>query len=175
MVTLSPSTHTTLRRATGVLLGLAFLVVLGLVGTRDARQYREAQAILVDAVRVDAAVALLEVVESRGRRGRRRDEFHFGYRFEAGGITHEGRFETSSAGAEPYLKSGVVAVLYSAAVPSRFARVSEVERVASVGAVLKKLALELLVAGGLLFIAYWAITARLFKQGEVPPAAPGSA
>lgn len=135
--------------------------------------HRNAEAILKDAVTVQAPVQLDRIDEHR-RKGRVSHEYQFQYRFNVDGVAHTGTFATSEDSAAPYLEEGaLVRVAYSRAQPARFDRLERLQSQQRLGAVLGRLSVGILLLGVLAFVVYLLLTRKLFVP-RAPAAVPAA-
>lgn len=161
--TTSPATHAVVSKASRIFFSLAFLVGITVLAAGAIRGYLAATAILKDHSVVTAPVTLDEVVEERGRKGRKRNMYHFSYRFEAKGQPQTGTFITSESNADPYLEDGVtVEVAYSNQEPSRFDRLERLQNQSSLKGVIIRLLVSLPFVALLAWIAHLLTTRKLF-------------
>lgn len=136
--------------------GAAMLAYMGIDG------YRHANSILRDHATVTVPVDLVDITEERGRKGRTKTVYHFGYAFEAGGERHEGHFSTSESNADPYLADdATIEVAYANADPSRFDRLSRLESQAGVGSLMVRLLVALAGAALIAFVLHMLVVAKL--------------
>ncbi|MGB3392027.1 MAG: DUF3592 domain-containing protein [Stenotrophomonas sp.] len=158
-----PSSHRRLATVSKWLCLAAYVVVVLVFSLSGLDNYRKSSAILKDHAVVSAPVELDSVEENRGRKGRVSHQYHFNYAFEAGGVTHHGSFTTSEGNASPYLDEGAtVQIAYSRSEPARFERLSLLENNKSLGSVLTRLCIGLILMALLAFVVHLLITCKLF-------------
>lgn len=162
-IPVSPISHRRLSNASKWLCLVAYVVVVLVFSLSGLGNYRKANAILMDHAVVSAPVELDSIEEKRGRKGRVTNQYHFNYAFDANGVTHRGSFTTSEANADRYLEDGAtVEIAYSRSEPTRFERLSLLENNKSLGGILTRLCISLLLMAVLAFIVHLIITRKLF-------------
>lgn len=172
---LAPQTHAKVSRASAVFFKLLFVAAVLFLGYKAIGGYLRASSILADHSVVSVPVQLVEVTEERGRKGRRRNMYHFGYSFEAGGERHEGRFTTSESNADPYLGEDVtIEVAYANAEPARFDRLERLQSQSGLGSLVVRLLVAVAGAALIMFLMHLLLTAKLFVP-RVPEQAPEAA
>jgi hypothetical protein len=175
---LKPENHAGLSRWSKRLFFVVFVVAAGVLMFSGIDSYRHANSILRDHSVVTAPVEFVEVTEERGRKGRRKDMYHFGYSFEVDGQTHEGRFTTSESNAGPYLADGAtLKVAYANADPANFDRLQRLQGLSGFGGLLVRM---LIAVGGAALLAglmHLLVVAKLFvprkPEPDAEPAAAG--
>lgn len=171
-IPVSDTSHARLIRVSRWLCIAAYAVLAGVFALSAFSGYRQAQAILKDAVTVQAPVHLDRIEEKHGRKGRVSHEYQFRYEFSADGQTHTGHFATSEDNAAPYLEEGrMISVAYARGEPSRFERLERLEGQKGLGAVLGRLMVALALLAVLAFVVHLLITRKLFVV-RAPVAAP---
>lgn len=170
---LEPSTHEKFSRFSKALFFLVFLGGAGWLIFSAFSGYREATAILADHGVVTVPLALDEVTEERGRKGRTKLMFNFVYQFEAKGQQYQGGFSAAESNAGPYLADDVtVDVAYSNADPSRFDRLERLQDQAEVGSLLKRLVIAVLGAAFVALVLHLLATGVLFVRRPEPESVP---
>ncbi len=169
-IPVSDTSHARIRRFSRWLCTIGYAVLaLGFAWTALSG-HRNAEAILKDAVTVQAPVQLDRIDEHR-RKGRVSHEYQFQYQFSVDGVAHTGTFTTSEDNAAPYLEEGAqVHVAYSRAQPARFDRLERLQSQQRLGDVLGRLSVGVLLLGVLVFVVYLLLTRKLFV-----PRAPAAA
>lgn len=162
-IPVSPASHRRLATASKWLCLAAYVVVVLVFSLSGLGNYRKANAILKDHAVVSAPVELDSIEEKHGRKGRVSNQYHFNYAFEANGVTHHGSFTTSEGNADRYLEDGAtVEIAYSRSEPARFERLGLLENNKSLGGVLTRLCISLILMALLAFVAHLLITRKLF-------------
>jgi hypothetical protein len=173
---LKPENHARLSHWSKRLFFVVFVVAAGYLLFIGIDSYRHANSILRDHSVVTAPVELLEVTEERGRKGRRKDMYHFGYRFEVDGQAHEGRFTMSESNAGPYLADGTtLQVAYANADPAHFDRMERLQGLSGFGSLLVRM---LIAVGGAALLAglmHLLVVAKLFVPRKPEPEAESAA
>lgn len=173
-IPVSESAHARISSVSMWLCIAALVVFTTVLAWSGFNGWRQASAILKDHSVVVAPVKLEDIEEKSGRKGRTTYTYHFSYTFEAGGTTHTGTFSTSESNSERYMEEdATVKVAYANAEPSRFERLDRLEANKSLGSVLKRWLITLVISGVLAFAAHQIITRRLFVVD--PPATTASA
>lgn len=168
-IPVSDTAHAQLTRASRWLCAIAFVGIAAVFSISALGGYRQAQAILKDAVTVQVPVQLDNIEEQHGRRGRVTHDYHFRYRFEANGVAHDGRFTTSEANAAAYLgEQAQVTIAYARNDPSRFERVQRLQNQKGLGAVLGRLLVALALMALLMFVVHLLLTRKLFVRRALP-------
>lgn len=169
-IPLSDTSHQRLCTVSKWLCVAAYVALVLFFSLSGLGNYRQANAIFKDHSVISAPVELDHVEEKRGRKGRVSYQYHFTYAFEAGGSTHHGTFSTSEDNATRYLdaEEPTVQIAYSNAEPSRFERLSLLENNKSLGGVLVRLCVSLLLLALLAFIAHMIVTRKLFVVQQAP-------
>jgi len=170
-----PQNHERISRWSKRFFVLVFLAGAAMLGLSGVESYRHANSILADHTIVTVPVELVQINQERGRKGRKKNTYHFGYAFEAGGRQHTGHFTTSESNAEPYLDDGAtVEVAYANADPSRFDRLKRVQGQSGFGGLLMRLLVAVLGAAFIAFVLHMLLVAKLIvprvPQAEATPA-----
>lgn len=171
-IPVSDTSHARLSRASRWLCSIGYAVLAIIFASSALSGHRQAEAILKDAVTVQAPVQVDHIEEKR-RKGRVSYQYHFRYDFEVNGVTHKGEFATSEDNATPYLGDAPqVTVAYSRADPSRFERLDRLEGQKGLGAVLGRVVAALGMLAVLAFVLHLLLTRKLFvRQTAAVPAA----
>lgn len=165
-----PETHAAISRWSKRFFVVVFLAGAGLLAYMGLDGYRQANGILRDHATVNVPVELVEITEERGRKGRTRLMYHFGYAFEADGGQHQGRFTTSQSNAEPYLQDGAtIDVAYARADPSRFDRLSRLESQSGFGRLLVRLLVAVAGAALIATLMHLLLVAKLIVPRAADP------
>lgn len=163
-IPVSDTSHARLSRASRWLCSIGYAVLAVFFAWSALSGHREAEAILKDAVTVQAPVQVDHIEEKR-RKGRVSYQYHFRYDFEANGVTHTGNFSTSEDNAAPYLGDEPrVTVAYARADPSHFERLDRLEGQKSLGSVLGRVIVALGMLAILAFIVHLLLTRKLFVR-----------
>jgi len=163
-IPVSDTSHARLSRASRWLCSIGYAVLAVFFAWSALSGHREAEAILKDAVTVQAPVQVDHIEEKR-RKGRVSYQYHFRYDFEANGVTHTGTFSTSEDNAAPYLgDEPQVTVAYARADPSHFERLDRLEGQKSLGSVLGRVIVALGMLAILAFIVHLLLTRKLFVR-----------
>ncbi|NZA25699.1 DUF3592 domain-containing protein [Luteimonas sp. SJ-92] len=174
---LEPDNHAALSRWSKRFFQVVFVLAAGVLMFMGIDGYREASSILADHSVVNVPVELEGIDEERGRRGRTRHMFDFGYAFEVDGTQYRGAFTTSESNAEKYLGDGTtIDIAYSNADPARFDRLDKLQGMAGAGSLVKRMAIAVLGAAFLAFVMHMLLVAKLFvprKPEPEPEAAAG--
>ncbi|MEG2803171.1 DUF3592 domain-containing protein [Stenotrophomonas sp.] len=161
-IPVSDTAHARLSNAARWLCILGYVILAIVFAWSALSGHRQAQAILADAVTVQVPVQLDHVEESR-RKGRVSHTYHFRYQFAVDGVDRVGEFSTSEDNASPYLEDGAaVAVAYARTDPARFERLDRLQGQQSLGAVLGRLSMGVVMLGVLVFVVYLLLTRKLF-------------
>ena len=169
-----PGNHRAISRWSKRFFTAVFVVAAVLLAWRAIDGYRHASSILADHGSVTVPVELVEVTEERGRKGRTRNMYHFGYSFEAEGQRHEGQFTTSESNADPYLGDGAtIEVVYARADPSRFDRRSRLESQTGLGSLIVRLLVAFAITALVASLMHLMLVAKLIvprqpEQEAVP-------
>lgn len=162
-----PENHVAVSRWSKRFFMVVFVIGAGLLAFMGIDGYRHAHSILGDHATVTVPVELVDVTEERGRKGRTKTMFHFGYAFEAGGQQHTGQFTTSESNAGAHLaEDATIEVAYANADPSRFDRLSRLESQAGVGSLLVRLLASLAGAALIAFIMHIMLVGKLIVPRE---------
>lgn len=171
-IPVSDTSHARLSRASRWLCSIGYAVLAVFFAWSALSGHREAEAILKDAVTVQAPVQVDHIEEKR-RKGRVSYQYHFRYDFEANGVTHTGHFATSEDNAAPYLEEEPqVTVAYSRTDPSRFERLDRLEGQKGLGPVLGRVVVALGMLAILAFVVHLLLTRKLFVR-QAPAVAAG--
>jgi hypothetical protein len=169
---IEPQNHATFAAWSKKFFFLAFLVGAGTLMAQGFSGYRSANAILKDHTVVTVPVALSEVVEEKGSKGRVSSMYHFAYTFEVEGQSHEGEFVTSESNADPYLgEEATVEIAYANGDASRFDRLSKLQGQAGLGGLVTKFLIALVGAAFLAFVAHMLLVAKLIVPRAPEPEA----
>lgn len=170
----SQESHRRLRGVSKKFFTVAFFAALAWLAYTAVVEYRAASAIMADATVTDATVELDGISEERGRRGRVKEMYHFVYSFEAGGRTHQGRFDAAASNAGKYLEAETIKVAYSNADPGRFDRLDRLESQGSLGSWLKRMLVIIPIAALLAAVSHLLLTGKLIvprpSDAEAQPA-----
>jgi hypothetical protein len=169
-----PENHVAISRWSKRFFMVVFIAGAALLSFMGIDSYRQANSILGDHGTVTVPVELVDVTEERGRKGRTRTMYHFGYAFEAGGERHEGHFSTSESNADPYLVEGAtIEVAYANADPSRFDRLSRLESQSGFGSLIVRILVALAGAALVAFVLHMLVVGKLIVPREPEPAVAG--
>ncbi|MFN4161680.1 MAG: DUF3592 domain-containing protein [Stenotrophomonas sp.] len=161
-IPVSATSHARLTQAARWLCILGYVVLAVVFSVSALSGHRQAEAILKDAVSVQVPVQLDHIEESR-RKGRVSHTYQFRYQFVVDGVAREGEFSTSEDNAAPYLREGAqVEVAYARVDPSRFERMDRLQGQKSLGAVLGRLSVGVVLLGVLVFVVFLLLTRKLF-------------
>lgn len=170
-IPVSDTAHSRLVRASRWLCAVAYVVIVAVFASSALGGHFRAQAILKDAVTVQAPVTLDSIDEKR-RKGRVSHTYQFRYAFDVDGVPYTGHFATSEDNAAPYLGDAPqVTVAYARAEPARFERLDRLQAQQGLGSVLGRLVGALLMLAGLAFLVHLLVTRRLFVRHATPAAA----
>ncbi|WP_411850795.1 DUF3592 domain-containing protein [Stenotrophomonas sp. LGBM10] len=170
-IPVSDTAHARLVRASRWLCVAAYGVLVAVFATSALGGHLRAQAILKDAVTVEAPVTL-DTIDEKRHKGRVSHTYQFRYVFDVDGVPHTGHFTTSEDNAAPYLGDAAqVTVAYARADPARFERLERLQAQQGLGAVLGRLVGALLMLAGLAFLVHLLVTRRLFVRQAAPVAA----
>lgn len=170
-IPVSDTSHARITRVSRWLCVAAYVVAVVVFAASALSGHNRAQAILKDAVMVQAPVTLDNIEESR-RKGRVSLKFHFSYAFEVDGKPYVGHFSTSEDNATPYLGDAQVQVAYSRSNPANFERADRLQAMQGLGAVLGRLVVALGMMAVLAFVLHLLLTRKLFVRQE--PALPAA-
>jgi len=171
-IPVSDTSHARLSRASRWLCSIGYALLAVFFAWSALSGHREAQAILKDAVTVQAPVQVDHIEEKR-RKGRVSYQYHFRYAFTADGVPYTGQFTTSEDNAAPYLgDEPQVAVAYSRADPARFDRLERLEGQKGLGSVLGRVVVALGMLAILAFVVHLLLTRKLFVR-QTPAASAG--
>lgn len=175
MIKVKPQTHATISRWSKRLFMLVFVAGAVMLGSMGIQGYRNANAILADHSTVTVPVELVEVTQERGRKGRTKEVYHFGYAFEAGGRQFQGAFTTSESNADPYLEDGAaIEVAYANADPARFDRLERLQGQSGLGGLAMRLLIAVAGAALIAFVLHLLVVAKLIvprpTDAEAAPA-----
>jgi hypothetical protein len=171
-IPVSDTSHHRLSRASRWVCSIGYACLAVFFAWSALSGHREAQAILKDAVTVQAPVQVDHIEEKR-RKGRVSYQYHFRYDFAVDGVPYIGHFATSEDNAAPYLEDEPhVAVAYSRADPSRFERLDRLEGQKSLGSVMGRVLVALGMLAVLAFVVHLLVTRKLFVR-QVPAVAAG--
>jgi hypothetical protein len=163
-IPVSDTSHARLSRASRWVCCIGYAVLAVIFAWSALSGHRQAEAILKDAVTVQAPVQVDHIEEKR-RKGRVSYQYHFRYDFEVNGVAHKGEFSTSEDNATPYLgEEPYVAVAYSRADPSQFDRLERLESQKGLGAVLGRVVVALGMLAILVFVVHLLLTRKLFVR-----------
>ncbi|MBB4862343.1 hypothetical protein HNP46_001181 [Pseudomonas nitritireducens] len=168
---ISPQAHQKVSRVSSILctlFAIGFVVVMCLTAIGD---HLHAKRILADHSVVSAPLALDNVTEERGRRGRTREMYHFTYQFEVKGQPYIGRFDVAASNVDQYSEGSTLQIAYSNADPAHFDRLDRLQNFADTGGVFTRLGVGVLGAALISFIIHLLATRRLFVPREEPVAA----
>lgn len=170
-IPVSDTSHARLSRVSRWLcsIGYAFLAVFFAWSALSG--HRQAEAILKDAVTVQAPVQVDHIEEKR-RKGRVSYQYHFRYDFSVDGVEYTGHFSTSEDNATPYLgEAPQVDVAYARSNPAQFDRLDRLEGQKGLGSVLGRVIVALGMLAILVFVVHLLVTRKLFvRQGPALPA-----
>jgi hypothetical protein len=171
-IPVSATSHARLSNASRWLCILGYVVVAIFFAWSAISGHRQAEAILKDAVTVQAPVRLDNIEEHR-RKGRVSLKYHFSYTFNVDGKDYRGEFSTAEDSATPYLEEGAeVTVAYARRDPGQFERLERLQGQQGLGAVLGRVAVALLMLAVLAFVVHLLLTRKLFVRQE--PALPAA-
>jgi hypothetical protein len=169
-----PENHAVISRWSKRFFMVVFVAGAALLSFMGIDDYRQANAILGDHGTVTVPVELVDITEERGRKGRTKTMYHFGYSFEAGGQRHEGHFSTSESNADPYLADdATIEVAYANADPSRFDRLSRLESQSGFGSLIVRMLVALAGAAFVAFVLHMLLVGKLIVAREAEPAPAG--
>ncbi|CAG4968923.1 DUF3592 domain-containing protein [Novilysobacter luteus] len=171
---MAPENHAKLSRLSKKFFMVVFVVGAALLAYKGVESYRYANSILADHTVVTVPVVLVDVSEERGRKGRTRNMYNFGYVFEADGREYEGSFTTSESNADPYLADlATIDVAYTNADPSRFDRLERLQGQAGFGSLMMRLLVAISGAALLAGLMHLLLVAKLIvpRPVEAAPAA----
>lgn len=174
---MKPENHAILSRWSKKFFFIVFVVAAGYLMFLGVDGYRQASSILGDHTVVTVPVELVDITEERGRKGRTKLMYHFGYSFDANGSTQEGAFTTSESNADPYMGDDVtLAIAYSNADPSRFDRLEKLQGQAGLGSLAFRMLVALLGAAFLASVMHLLLVAKLIvpRLPAAPEAAPAA-
>lgn len=122
------------------------------------------------------ALSAKDITEERGRKGRTKLMYHFGYAFEADGQQYVGQFTTSESNAEPYAQDhATIDIAYAKADPSRFDRLSRLQSQSGFGGLLMRLLVAVAGAALVAFLMHMLVVAKLIvprmPEADAAPAA----
>ncbi|MDF2819276.1 MAG: hypothetical protein K0S73_3216 [Stenotrophomonas rhizophila] len=170
-IPVSDTSHARLSRVSRWLcsIGYAFLAVFFAWSALSG--HRQAEAILKDAVTVQAPVQVDHIEEKR-RKGRVSYQYHFRYDFSVDGVEYTGHFSTSEDNATPYLgEAPQVDVAYARSNPAQFDRLDRLEGQKGLGSVLGRVIVALGMLAILAFVVHLLVTRKLFvRQAPALPA-----
>jgi len=168
---ISPAAHQKVSRVSSIictLFAIGFVVVMCLTAIGD---HLRAKRILADHSVVSAPLALDNVTEERGRRGRTKEMYHFTYQFEVKGQHYIGRFDVAGSNVDKYPEGTVLQIAYSNTDPAHFDRLDRLQDLSETGGMFTRLGVGVLGAALLAFIIHLLATRRLFVPREEPVAA----
>ena len=171
-----PENHVAISRWSKRIFMVVFLAGAGLLAYQGIDSYRHATAILRDHATVNVPVELEDITEERGRKGRTKRMYHFGYTFEADGQQYVGQFTTSESNAEPYAQDhATIDIAYAKADPSRFDRLSRLQSQSGFGGLLMRLLVAVAGAALVAFLMHMLVVAKLIvprmPEADAAPAA----
>ncbi len=171
-IPVSAASHTRFVRVSRWLCVVGYLIAAAVFVTSAISGHNQAQAILKDAVMVQAPVKLDNIEESR-RKGRTTLKYHFSYTFEANGVPYKGEFMTAEDSADKYLEEDAqVQIAYARSNPANFERADRLQGMQGLGAVLGRLCVALGMLAILAFVVHLLLTRKLIVPRE--PALPAA-
>lgn len=171
-IPVSAASHSRFVRVSRWLCVIGYLVAAVIFVTSAISGHNQAQAILKDAVTVQAPVKLDNIEETR-RKGRTSLKYHFSYTFEANGVPYKGEFMTAEDSADQYLEEDAqVQVAYARNNPANFERAERLQGMRGLGAVLGRLCVALGMLAILAFVVHLLLTRKLIVPRE--PALPAA-
>lgn len=168
---ISPAAHQKVSRVSRIictLFAIGFVVVMCLTAIGD---HLRAKRILADHSVVSAPLALDNVTEERGRRGRTKEMYHFTYQFQVKGQPYIGRFDVAGSNVDNYPEGTVLQIAYSNADPAHFDRLERLQDLSKTSGMFTRLGVGVLGAALIAFIIHLLATRRLFVPREEPAGA----
>lgn len=162
-IKLSKETHKKFSAVVAKIGWLAFagLMIVGVYNT--TADYFEASGNLDNGVAIQTQISLADTTFERSKRGERAF-YHYTYGYSVDGQDHVGEFRVNENANRNYGEGKTIDVVYRQDDPAVSARLDNLTKTASVGAVIKRFFLLIFVAGISMLLFYYVITDVLVIQ-----------